>query len=194
MAYERGQVIADIRMSIADTYRRKVETLSREITDLFSNRAREQRSVGDIQAKIASANQAKARATSSASARSKQRDIDRFESELQSRHRKLADIDTKIARKQKEKSDTEERLSREYLRDAQRRERETAEQERVNQSKMSRVVSTIADQDRHQRQMEGRLSRLESLPEKVGVVVNDGHPTLVVQESISPDDHVIVRW
>lgn len=163
-------------MSIAESYRRKIESISRDLSGLFSDRAREQGRIGDLHKKIADANQAKVRAFSSSAAQSKQREIDRHEADLLSTNRKLADIDTKIARRQKERADYEEKLAREEHRESQRREREAVEQRREHEHRMSNVVSSVAHHETLRVQMEKRLLRLEQLPDTVTVVFFASNP------------------
>lgn len=163
-------------MSLLDSYRRNVTRKREEIAKLQQGKAREQTKIANLSVKMGSASQALSRASSSSTAKTKLREIERYQKEQVTAEKKVADFDNKIARKQKELSDEQRKVSKEEEKEANNRHRQSERQSREYQSKMVQINKTL---DKHEGMHESTIATLEELqelPEKIVVLFLASNP------------------
>tara|TARA_R110001583_G_scaffold18353_1_gene73024 strand:+ start:1380 stop:1640 length:261 start_codon:yes stop_codon:yes gene_type:complete len=84
-------------MSLLESYRRNVSRKREDIAKLQQSKAKEQAKIVSLSQKISSASQALSRTASDSTAKSKVREIERYQKDQASAEKKIADFETKMA-------------------------------------------------------------------------------------------------
>lgn len=163
-------------MSSLDSYRRNVIRKRDEIARLQQEKAKEQTKIANLSAKINSASQALSRTNSESTARSKLREIERHQKDQATAEKKVADFDSKIARKHKELSDEQKKVSREEEQESRKRLKESERQARAHASRMSQINNTLEKHEGIHQKTIATLKRLQDLPEQIVVLFLASNP------------------
>ncbi|WP_227512607.1 MULTISPECIES: hypothetical protein [Marinobacter] len=163
-------------MSLLDSYRRNVSRKREEIAKLQQGKAKEQAKIANLSVKIGSASQALSRTSSTSTAKTKLREIERHQKDQVTAEKKVADLDYKIAKKQKELSDEQKKVSTEEEKEAKKRQRESERQSRAEQSRINQINRTLDKHEGlHQSTIE-TLEALQQLPERIMVLFLASNP------------------
>ena len=163
-------------MSLLDLYRRNVVRKRDEIARLQQGKAKEQTKIANLSGKINSASQALSRTSSPTTARSKSREIERYQKDQASTEKKVADFDNKIACKQKELSDEQKKVAKEEERENKKRTDESKKQAREHTTRMSQISSTLVRHDNMHKSTMTAIERLQNLPERIVVLFLAANP------------------
>jgi len=156
-------------VSMLDFYRRNAQRKQNDIARLQSDKARIVKVISNLTMKINSASDSISRTKSESTARTRLREIQRIERDLARQNTKIADIEKKIAVKHKELNNELEKIGREEKREIEKRERD-AKKQADNHERQMRALSDNLEGH------EGRLTKLENLPEKVTVLFMASNP------------------
>ena len=163
-------------MSSLDSYRRNVTSKREEIAKLQQGKAKEQSKIANLFGKINSASQALSRTSSTSTAKSKLREIERHQKDQATAEKKVADFDGKIARKQKELSNEQKKVSRDEEKESKKRQGESERQARAHQSRMNQINSTLDEHEGLHQSTIATLKALQDLPEKIIVLFLASNP------------------
>lgn len=163
-------------MSSLDLYCRNVTRKREEIAKLQQGKAKEQKKIANLFTKINSTSQALSRTGNTCTAKSKLREIERYQKEQVASEKKVADFDKKIARKHKELSDEQKKVSREEAAGNKKKQRESELKAKAHQSRMDQITSMLdKHEDMHQSTI-AALNVLQDLPEKIVVLFLASNP------------------
>lgn len=163
-------------MSSLDSYRRNVTSKREEIAKLQQGKAKEQSKIANLLGKINSASQALSRTSSTSTAKSKLREIERHQKDQAIAEKKVADFDGKIARKQKELSNEQKKVSKDEEKESKKRQGESERQAREHQSRMNQINSTLDKHEGLHQSTIATLKALQDLPEKIIVLFLASNP------------------
>jgi len=163
-------------MSLLDAYRRNVQRIYEELSRLHVDKAREQKKLADLAAKMQRASEAISRTKASNAIQSKLREKERHQRDTANVEKKIADIEEKIGRKQKELSDEQKKVAREEENEAKKSSREAEKQARDQQRRMTKISNTLAKHGQLHMETRNVLERLQQLPEKIVVLFLAANP------------------
>lgn len=163
-----------------DQYRRDVGRHRQEIARLQTEKARETAKVASERRRANDAAMAASRLKSASSIQSKIREAERYESSAVACQRRVADIETKIAREHVRLSDASRRLEdaeRQAARQAERRQ--TQEQQRRTQTenqRMSQIHGRLSHHDQLHHLALSTLRKMQAPPSKIAVLFLAANP------------------
>lgn len=164
-----------------DHYRSQIQSAQRTVASLQRDKSRELGRISDFQKRIGSATQAAARATSTSTALSKQREIERLNRDIASAQKKIAGIEdrisretTKIGKAQQDLAKEESRISQKQAKEAEKRHRESSR----------RLASLTTQMKIHSQD----IQRLSELPAKITILFIAANP--LDQSSLRLDEEV----
>ncbi len=149
-------------MSLIDTYRNNIKRKKDEEIRLNNEKTKYLSDKANKNSRIISAKQAIGRIKSQSTIKSKIREIERYEKEMQVVEKKIADIDKKIVRKSKEIIDEEKKLQREELKEEKRNS------ERLN--------SKIQDFGSKQEFLQNEVNKLKESKKKIVILFLASNP------------------
>lgn len=163
-----------------DQYRRDVARHQQVIARLQTEKAREAGKVASEKKRANDAAMAASRLKSVSSARSKLREAERYENSAVACQRKVADIETKIAREQARLNDASRRLGtaeQQAARQAERRQlQEQKKRAQADNQLMSRIHGRLSDHDRLHHLALDTLQKLQALPSSISVLFLASNP------------------
>lgn len=163
-------------MSLLDSYSRNVTRKREDIARLQQGKAKEQTKIADLFGKINSASQALSRSSSTSTAKSKLREIERYQKDQATAEKKVADFDKKIARKHKDLSDEQNKVSMEEEKESKKRQRESEKHAKAHQSRINQISSTLNKHEGLHQSTIAALKTLQSLPDKIVVLFLASNP------------------
>jgi len=178
-------------MSMLDSYRRNVFQKNNELARLQQDKAKDQGRLADVTRKINDANQAINRATSQSTIKSKMSEIQRYQNDLTSISKRVADLESKIARKQQEVYAEQKKVSDEETKEQKKRISENQRQERDHTDQMSQINQTLKRHSYIQRETNARLEQLQRLPERIVVLFLAADPIDQVRLRLDEEARVI---
>lgn len=163
-------------MSTLESYRRNVVSKREEISRLQTEKAREQTKIASLSGKINSASQALSRTKSPSTEKSKLREIERHQKDQASLEKKIANIETKLARKHKEIINEQSKVAKEEDRLYKKRAAETKKQEIEHSSRIGRIGNTLVRHEGMHEVTMSAIEKLQQLPEKIVVLFLAANP------------------
>ncbi|ALJ27414.1 CHAT domain-containing protein [Stenotrophomonas acidaminiphila] len=163
-----------------DQYRRDVARHRQEIARLQTEKAREVAKVASERKRANDAAMAASRLKHASSVQSKLREAERYENSAVACQRKVADIETKIAREQARLNDASRRLEdaeRQAARQAERRQAQ--EQQRriqADNQRMSQIHGRLSHHDQLHHLAFSTLQKLQTPPSKIAVLFLAANP------------------
>jgi hypothetical protein len=151
----------------------------KDIASLSQEKAREQAKFADLNKKSSSAAESLRRTTSVSIAKSKASEIERYEKEAANVAKKVAVVEEKIARKYKELHDKQAKLTREELREQEKRQRDHAQ----SMKNLSAGINFLA---REQERTRFEVDRLKAMPQEITVLFLAANP--VAQQHLRLDE------
>jgi hypothetical protein len=127
-----------------ESYRRQIESVNRDLTQLHQKLADERRREADKIARIGQVDRSISAATSSATLQSKAREIDRLHRDIEQIKKKQADLSSQIATKEKRKHDYERDLQREQSREQQSVQRDQERRMAQFEANLRRSLTAIS--------------------------------------------------
>lgn len=173
-------------MSILDSHRRTVVRKLEDMSKLQKEKAKGQTKIATLSGKINSASQALSRTNSTSTAKSKLREITRYEKEKATAEKKAADIDSKLAKKQKELLDEQKKVSREESREHIKKADEVKRQAREHTLKMRQINNTLVKHKDMHEATQHTIEKLQKLPERIVVLFLAANPA--DQQSLRLDE------
>lgn len=174
-------------MSI-DQYRNEIERRQKEIAKLQQDKAREAAKAADENKKALAAAESARRASSISSAQSKLRDVSRHESAFATCQKKIADLESKLAREQGYLNDAHRRL---VNAEKQAETKRLTEQKRAsdeNRRALSSIHGTLHNHERLHRIAFSTLENLKRPPEHATVLFLASNP--LDQKQLRLDEEV----
>lgn len=179
-------------MSLIDTYQRNVQRKREELQRLMQLKNKEQSKINDLNNKVNSAFLALSKTKSASSITSKNREIDRFRSQIIVTDKKIADYDKKISSKSKQIFDEEKKLAKEQDNENKKKQKESErlrkealktfkENERIQLSKLNEIKTTLYEHEGVHESMTASIKELQNLPEKINVLFLASNPINVQQ-------------
>lgn len=159
-----------------ESYRRNVVRKREEIAKLQQGKANEQVKIANLSGKINSSSQALSRATSESTAKSKLREIERYQKDQARVEKAIADFEKKIARKHKELSDEQKKVEREENNHYKKRLADSKRQDRANMFRMKKVDTTLVKHENLHKSTLTALEKLQNLPERIVVLFLAANP------------------
>ena len=164
-------------MSLIDTYRNNIKRKKDEEMRLNNEKTKYLSDKANKNSRIISAKQAIGRTKSQSTIKSKIREIDRYEKEMQVIEKKIADVDKKIVRKRKEIIDEEQKLQREELNEDRKNELE-------QRRSAERLNSKIHDICNNQEFLQKEANKLKESNKKI-VILDLDKEAREIKEAIS---------
>ena len=167
----------------SDYYRGRVQSKQSEIAQLQTEKAREAARAADFQKRAGEAGERAGRASSMSSAQLYLRDAQRQTVQAVGAQKKVAEIETKIARKQSEMGQDQKCLNQAQQREAdearradERRMREQRQRESDHENHMRSISQTLNQHGALHRQMLNAIEKLTQLPERITVLFMAANP------------------
>lgn len=162
-------------MSLIDTYRNNIKRKKDEEMRLNNEKTKYLSDKANKNSRIISAKQAIGRTKSQSTIKSKIREIDRYEKEMQVIEKKIADIDKKIVRKRKEIIDEEKKLQREELKEDRKNELE-------QRRSAERLNSKIQDIGNKQEFLQKEVNKLKESKKKIVILFLASNPKCIYRD------------
>jgi len=163
-------------MAIIDSYKTTLISKQKDLSKLTSDKAKEHMKLSDLNKKINSVLEAIRRANSQSTISSKQREIDRYNKDIVTVTKKIADIENKIARKNKEVVDCQYKIEKEQnLID----KKKTTESNKLIQEQYKNLRNINLALNHHQKlhiDTQSQIDELKKLPEKMVVLFLASNP------------------
>ena len=175
-------------MSLIDTYRCNVQRKREEISRLSQDKAKEQKKLADLSAKIQSASRSINSTKSVSIIQSRLIEKDRYQSETARIEKKIADFEGKIANKQKELINEQKKVDSEEEKELKNRKNEAEKNIRENQKRMDKINITLATHNKLHVETQSILKKIQQLPEKIVVLFFASNP--LDQEQLRLDEEV----
>lgn len=175
-------------MSLLDTYRYNVQRKSEEISRLSQDKAREQKKLADLSAKIISASKSINSTKNVSIVQNKLREISRYQNEIAQIEKKIADFEGKIANKQKELINEQKKVNYEEEKELKKRKQEVEKNIRENQKRMKEISTTLTTHNRLHFETRSILNKIQQLPKKIVVLFLASNP--LDQERLRLDEEV----
>jgi hypothetical protein len=156
-------------MSSIDMHRNTIARKRGELSKLHGDKAKETKTVADMNKKILSAQQSMSRTRSQSTIKSKLTEIERSQKKIVQAETKISRIEKKIAKLEKDIASEEKKLRTDEDRAFKKRE---ADAKRIQKS----VETTLKTHDRLHKDTQEAIRRLENLPEKIKVLFLASNP------------------
>ena len=163
-------------MSFVDSYRRDVQMCQNEITKLQRRKADLVKKAADLSRKANEARQRASRASSASSVQSHLRDAARHDNDRACVEKQIADKEQKIGREQEKLGNAQGRLTREEARGQQERTRTADRLAQEQERRMCQIGSTLSHHGMLHQDTITRVTKLESLPERITVLFLAANP------------------
>jgi hypothetical protein len=163
-------------MALIDSYRSNLIRKQEELARLLGDKAREQKKISDTTLKINSANDSIRRATSTSTINSKLSDVARYERELASYYKKIAEIETKIVNKNREIMGAQSQVDKELLTIEKRRKNESDKLLRDHENNFRNINSTLQFHNHLHTETNYQIAELKNIPEKITVLFLASNP------------------
>jgi hypothetical protein len=167
----------------SDYYSRRVLSKQSEIARLQTDKAREAARAADCQKRASAAEGRAIRASTPSSAQSYLREAQRHTEQALAAQKKVADIETSIARKHSEMGHDQKSLNQAQQREAdearradERRLREQKQREQEHAAHMRSISSTLNQHSSLHRQTLDAIEKLTHLPERITVLFMAANP------------------
>lgn len=171
-----------------DQYRRKVEDCQREIARIQKKKSEE---VSKSSSETRRANEATAAARKSktpSTAASKLRDAERHERAAADCQKRIAELESKLAREQSNLSDASRKLEAAQAADAKRRQQEQQRAEEAHRRTLRSMQGKLTEHAQLHRLAQSALEKLQQLPERVTVLFLAANP--IDQQQLRLDEEV----
>ena len=175
-------------MSFLDTYRRNAQRKSEEISRLSQDKAKKQKKLAYLSAKIISASKAINNTKNVSTIQNKLRETARYQNEIAQVEKKIADFEEKIANKQKALINEQKKVSREEEKELKNRKHEAEKNIRENQKRMKEINTTLTTHNRLHSETRSILKNIQQLPKKIVVLFFASNP--LDQERLRLDEEV----
>jgi len=175
-------------LSFLDTYRRNAQRKSEEISRLSQDKAKKQKKLAYLSAKIISASKAINNTKNVSTIQNKLRETARYQNEIAQVEKKIADFEEKIANKQKELINEQKKVSREEEKELKNREKEAEKNIRENQKRMIEINTTLTTHGKLHSETQSILKKIQQLPKKIVVLFFASNP--LDQERLRLDEEV----
>lgn len=163
-------------MSLLEFYRRNVSRKREDIAKLQQSKSKEQAKIASLSQKINSASQALSKTKSDSTAKSKVREIERYQKDQASTEKKIADFETKMAQRNKELVTEQNKVSREEEKENKKRIAESNKQEKEHTSRMRSINTTLVKHESLHKETLTAIEKLRSLPERIVVLFLAANP------------------
>ena len=163
-------------MSLLESYRRNVSRKREDIAKLQQSKSKEQAKIASLSQKINSASQALSKTKSDSTAKSKVREIERYQKDQASTEKKIADFETKMAQRNKELVTEQNKVSREEEKENKKRIAESNKQEKEHTSRMRSINTTLVKHESLHKETLTAIEKLRSLPERIVVLFLAANP------------------
>lgn len=170
-------------MAMIDSYRTSLGSKQKELANLTTDKAKEQVKIADLNKKTNSASEMISRTKSSSTITSKLREIERYNKDMANVSKKIADLETKIARKNKEILDYQIKIDREQTNidkkrksDYEKNLREQAKAQSEQKRNLQNISSTLSYHNQLHQETIYEISELKKIPEKITVLFLASNP------------------
>lgn len=176
-----------------DTFRREAERHQKAIVDLQTKKASEAAKAAQYAKRAADAVASAQRSSSTATAKTKLREAERHEKTQQGAAKKVADYEKKIAEKQKQLSAAQGRIAKEEARLARQQEQKAKSQALEQERRSQEIAREIESGRSRDAELDQRLARLESLPERIVVLFLAANPLNADQLRLDEEARAIAQ-
>lgn len=159
-----------------DQYRREVERYQKEIARLTQEKAREEGKAAAERKRAHEATMAASRSSSLSIIQSKMRDAQRHKGNAVGAQKKVADLESRIAREHTRMNDAARRLSRAQEQLDKRKTADLRRDEAARAQQLSTVHGRLARHDMLHRHTAAALQRLQEPPERLTVLFLASNP------------------
>ena len=169
-------------------YRRAVERHQGELARLQTEKSREASNAADAFNKAHSAREAATRTTSTSTQQMKIRDAKRFQDKALKDQKKVADLESKIAREQGRLNDAQRQLASTEEREHRRRIQDQQRAMRESERQLSAITGQLSHHGQLHRVALSAIDKLQNLPMQITILFLATNP--VDQEPLRLDEEV----
>lgn len=171
-----------------ESYQRDVQRHQQEIARLQKQKSDEASRAVDDMKRANSITESLARVTSISTLHSKLRDIQRYNESAVRHQKKVADIESQIAREQTRLNDAQKRLLAAQAQESKRLMQEQASAEREHERRMKVIMKKLTQHDQLHSVELSAIERLQQLPEHITVLFLAANP--LDQQQLRLDEEV----
>jgi CHAT domain-containing protein len=175
-------------MSLNDTYRNNVARKGRELSDLQGKKAKEAKSISDLEKKINEDRRRIAKTKSESTIKTKQRNIERNNDKLSSVYSSLSKIEDRIGKKSKELENEKRKLADQERKEKKRDLQADKKHQKELQKNMKDIEGSLSEHEVIHQQIQGDISDLKNVPEKINILFITSSPE--DQTRLNPDEEV----
>lgn len=163
-------------MALIDTYRTSKLNKQNERAKLVSDKAKEHLKVAVCSKKINSARDAINRTKTVSTINSKLKEIDKSNNDLAIINKRIADLETKIAKKEKEVSDLQTKIDKEQSSIDKKKFITETKLNKAQERNLKEMVNTLNLHDRLHMETKNDLRELKNIPKKITVLFLASNP------------------
>lgn len=163
-------------MAQIDSYRSSLLSRQNELSRLTSDKAKEQLKIADLNKKINSASDAIRRTKNTSTINSKIKEIERYNKDIASITKKIADLETKIVKKNKEISDYQKKIDKEQIAIDKKRKLESDRLQKDQEKNLRIINSTLNTHNKLHQSTINEIQELKKIPEKITVLFLASNP------------------
>lgn len=168
-------------MAIIDSYRNTKITKQKELAKLTTDKAREFTKISDLNRKINSASDAMKRTKSTSTINSKLKEIERYQKDIATTSKKIADLEIKIGKKEKEIFDYQIKIDKEQSSIDKKKIAEAKKFSELQERNLRSINSTLHQHNRLHLDTINQIKILKNIPKKITVLFLASNPIDQVQ-------------
>lgn len=168
-------------MAIIDSYRNSKITKQKELAKLTRDKAKEFTKISDLNRKINSASDAMKRTKSISTINSKLKEIERYQKNIASTNKKIADLETKIGKKEKEIFDYQTKIDKEQNSIDKKKTAEAKKFSELQERNLRSINSTLHQHNKLHLDTINEIKILKNIPKKITVLFLASNPIDQVQ-------------
>jgi len=168
-------------MAMIDSYRNSLLSKQRELSNLTSDKAKEQSKIADLNKKANSASEAIRRTKNASTITSKLREIEKCNTDIANTYKKIADFEKKIGTKSKEIFDYQTKIDKEQISLDKKRKAEADRIQIEHERSIRTINSTLTYHNELHRNTFNEIDELRNVPEKIVVLFLASNPIDQVQ-------------
>lgn len=163
-------------MAQIDSYRSSLMNRQNELSKLTSDKAKEQIKIADLNKKINSASDAIRRTKTISTINSKLKEIERYNKDIASVTKKIADLESKIVKKNKEIFDYEKKINNEQNSIDKKRRIENDKLQKDQERSLRTINDTLNHHNTLHKTTFNEIQELKKIPEKITVLFLASNP------------------
>lgn len=168
-------------MAQIDSYRTTLINRQNELSRLTSDKAKEQLKIADLNKKINTASDATRRTKNLSTINSKLKEIERYNKDIVSTTKKIADLESKIVKKNKEIFDTQKKIDKEQTLIDKKRKIENDKLQKDQERSLRNINNTLNHHNTLHQTTINEIQELKKIPEKITVLFLASNPIDLVQ-------------